>query len=95
MKITERRTSVTHRLIGPRHDPYDRETVTLILNDITYSYVTCALEDKSWIEINGRHTPSENPIKAFHRLTGLYPDEVREIWYDKPADPMGSLYNYI
>lgn len=94
--IHRRKLDIRHETVGPRHDPYARDTVTMVVNGITISIVSCSLETKDWLVIQGHKIDDEQAEQTWELLTGLSLGRAMKILSMRDEEPgYGPLSWYI
>jgi len=102
MLIYERKLFVSNSRVGPAHDPYSRQFVTMRLNGDDVTFVGCSLAGDG-IQFNDGSivwdfdTHEGNAARCFKELTGLYPCQAERYYFTKTyePDPMGPASMYV
>ena len=100
--------SLTTKTVGPRHDPYSREILTVVKDGVTHELTSCSLAGVSYkrdgVKVAealgcGFDHASMNAVdavsKAFEAATGKDPGDWYSVYGENYVeDPMGSLSDY-
>jgi hypothetical protein len=68
---------IRETVLGPRHDPYSRHTITATnTTGKTVTYISCGLAG-TWLEVDGEKL-EDKPGDEFHYRTGVTVDQIYE-----------------
>lgn len=91
VKWASGRASIHERVVGPRHDPYTRVTVSLRLNNKDFNLVNCALAGDWFEEVDARTVtrlaaapihPSPEEKQEFERVVTAMTQFDSDFWMD-------------
>ena len=102
-RFANTRVDLSHRSVGPVHDPYQESTLTVTRYGVEYTLISCALAgtmylvDKAVVLTAGIDYDIRDLEERFATDTGARPDQWEHWFYERiyVEDPMGSLSDYI